>query len=440
MYVKIFTVLVLVNALSLINSEIAISDNFWIKQPSPVIKNFKNCFFINNNTGWISGDSGTIIKTTNEGLTWSILPTGVYNDIQSVFFINERLGWAVSNEVFPDTNSFLGTRILKTTDGGSSWINYMYPDSNKFMRAIYFLDSLTGFMVGAPITIVRTGDAGFRWESMDTDSSLQLGLPLENIKFINDQVGYACGGFRDIAGAMWTTTNGGFNWKGLIIAPEPFMDIYIFNPLKALAVGGDFEFGSSYVKTTNQGLQWNYDTLGTFGVATGIDFRTPSEGWIALAIAQKFSYTRDTGKTWTAIYTPDSVSVNDVQFTDSLHGWAVGYNGVILKYNPAISGISNETENLSPGIITLYQNYPNPFNPETIISYTVRSNVRARTSNVKLVVYNSLGIEVMTLVNENQKSGNYKLEFDAGNLPSGIYFLKLTSDANSVTKKMVLLK
>ncbi|MBK8552111.1 MAG: hypothetical protein IPL53_14035 [Ignavibacteria bacterium] len=425
MSIKIFTVLVLVNTLSLINYDIAFSGNYWIKHPSPVIRNFKNCFFINNNTGWISGDSGTIIKTTNEGLTWSILPTGVYNDIQSIFFINERLGWAVSNEVFPDTNSFLGTRILKTTDGGSSWINYMYPDSNKFMRSIYFLDSLTGFMVGAPITIVRTGDAGFRWESMDTDSSLQLGLPLENIKFINDQVGYACGGFRDIAGAMWTTTNGGFNWKGLIIAPEPFMDIYIFNPAKAIAVGGDFEYGSSYVNTTNQGVHWNYDTLGTFGVATGIDFRTPSEGWIALAIAQKFTYTLDTGRTWTSIYTPDSVSVNDLQFTDSLHGWAVGYNGVVLKYNPTVSGISYEIENFSPVNITLNQNYPNPFNPKTIINYKIPPGVKGHTSNVKLVIYNSLGTEVTTLINENQKPGNYEVEFDAGIYQAEYIFINL---------------
>jgi photosystem II stability/assembly factor-like uncharacterized protein len=411
------------------------SHDYWVRQVSPTAANLKNCFFINNNTGWISGEAGTIINTTNAGINWNFQQSNVSNDIQSIFFINERLGWAIAYEVMPDTNSFLGTRILKTTDGGSSWINYMYPVENKFMRSIYFLDSLTGFMAGAPITIVRTGNAGFSWENMDTDSSLQLGLPVENISFINDQVGFACGGFRDIAGSMWTTTNGGFNWKGLIIAPEPFMDLYIFNPVKAIAVGGDFEYGSSFVSTTNQGHSWNYDTLGTFGIGNAVDFRTPYEGWIALGIAQKFSFTRDTGNTWNSFYTPDSVSLNDIQFTDSLHGWAVGYNGVILKYLNTKSAINSSEDVNHPESFSLEQNYPNPFNPRTIIRYSV-SGFRFIT----LKIFDVLGNEITTLVNKKHIPGSYEIEFDAGNLPSGIYYYKLLSEDRSITKKMVVIK
>jgi photosystem II stability/assembly factor-like uncharacterized protein len=420
----------------LIGYDIVYSADYWIKQSSPTTRNFKNCFFINNNTGWISGDSGTIIKTTNAGLNWSFQPTGIFNDIQSVYFINERLGWATTYEIFPDTNSFLGTRILKTTDGGNSWINYMYPDSNIFMRSIYFLDSLTGFMVGAPITIARTGNAGNTWENMDTDTTLQLGLPLENIKFINNQVGYACGGFRDIAGAMWTTTNGGFNWKGTIIAPEPFMDLYIFNPSKVISVGGDFEFGASYVNTTNQGLVWNYDTLGSFGVATGIDFRTEYEGWIALGISLKFTYTLDTGKTWTSIYTPDSLPINDVQFTDSLHGWAVGHYGTILKYNSVISSLENEYENINPDSYTLFQNYPNPFNPVTNLEFGI-----SNWGFVSIKIYDVLGVEIATLVNDNLSPGTRIVKFDGSNLSSGVYYYSMHVNGEIVdTRKMVLLK
>lgn len=411
------------------------SQDYWVRQAGPVSANLKNCFFINNNTGWISGESGTVIKTTDAGSSWILQPTNISNDIQSIFFINERLGWAIAYETLPDSTSFLGTRILKTTDGGNSWINYMYPVENKFMRSIYFLDSLTGFMVGAPITIVRTGNAGISWESMDTDTSLQLGLPVENISFINDQVGYACGGFRDIAGTMWTTTNGGFNWKGLIIAPEPFMDLYIFNPDKAIAVGGDFEYGSSYVSTNDQGHTWQYDTLGTFGIGNAVDFRTPYEGWIALGIAQKFSFTRDTGNTWISFYTPDSVSLNDIQFTDSLHGWAVGYNGVILKYINQKSSINSVQYFHQPENFSLDQNYPNPFNPVTAISYFLFEK-----QFISLKVYDVLGNEISELVNEIQNPGSYKIKFESGNLSSGIYFYMLQSENKSVTKKMVIIK
>jgi len=416
------------------------SQDHWAIVYSPVNSNLKNCFFINNNTGWISGASGTIIRTTNEGLDWSIQNSGIHSDIQSIYFINERLGWAIAYEVSPDTNSFYGTRILKTTNGGDNWASYMYPDTNKFMRTIYFLDSLTGFMVGAPIDIVRTGNAGSTWERMDTDSSLQLGMPVENIKFINSQTGYACGGFRDIAGAMWTTTDGGFNWRGVIVAPEPFMDLYIFDPYNAIAVGGDFEFGSSYVRSTDQGLVWQYDTLGTFGVATSVDFRTQNEGWITLGIAQKFAFTRDRGNRWSSVFTPDSIPLNDLQFTDSLHGWAVGLYGTIMKYVPVPTGIYNtiNNQNLFSESYILHQNYPNPFNPETIINYEL-----AIRNFVTLKVYDLLGNEVATLINETKPAGIYNYQFSTVNyeLASGIYFYSLFIDGIlKETRRMILLK
>lgn len=85
----------------------------------------------------------------------------------------------------------------------------------------------------------------------------------------------------------------------------------------------------------------------------------------------------------------------------------------------------------------LYQNYPNPFNPETVISYQLSVN-----SWVTLKVYDLLGREVKTLVNEYKQTGKYSLEFRVQNsdIPSGIYFYRLTNGNFSETKKMLLLK
>ena len=411
------------------------SQTFWLKQPSPTTKNLKNVFFINSNTGWISGDSGFIAKTTDSGLNWTIQNTNVTNDIQAFFFINERLGWAVAWEIFPDSTSFLGTKILKTTDGGNKWISYMYPEENRFMKTVYFIDSAKGFLAGAPISIFYTTDAGARWSAADTDTTLILGFPVENLKFIDSQTGYACGGFRDIAGSMWVSSNGGFNWKATIVGPEPLNDVYIFNGIKAIATGGDFEYGSSTVRTSNQGLNWIYDTLGTFGVASSIDFRTANEGWITLGIAQKFTYTIDTGNTWRSVYTPDSIPVFDVDFTDSLNGWAVGYSGYILKYNSGMVNVQNYSEYQIPEKITLHQNYPNPFNPVTKINYELSSE-----EFVTLKVYDVTGKEIIVLVNEYQKSGRHTVDFSGDNFPSGVYYYKLLTDNSYQVKRMVLLK
>ena len=97
----------------------------------------------------------------------------------------------------------------------------------------------------------------------------------------------------------------------------------------------------------------------------------------------------------------------------------------------------NEYSSL-PKYYYLYQNYPNPFNPKTIIKYSI-PNVERR-QHVLLKVYNVLGIEIATLVNEFKQAGLYEIEFDASELKSAVYFYRIISGNYSETKKMTLLK
>ncbi len=83
----------------------------------------------------------------------------------------------------------------------------------------------------------------------------------------------------------------------------------------------------------------------------------------------------------------------------------------------------------------LYQNYPNPFNPSTNISYST-----IKPGNVELKIYNILGVEVASLLDEFQTAGEHSVKFNAENLPSGIYFYKLEAGSFSQIKKMTLLK
>jgi hypothetical protein len=88
-----------------------------------------------------------------------------------------------------------------------------------------------------------------------------------------------------------------------------------------------------------------------------------------------------------------------------------------------------------PTVYNLSQNYPNPFNPTTKIEYSL-----PEASRVRLSVYNNLGQQVISLVNEYQATGRYIVEFNAMNLPSGIYFYRIQSDNFSAVKKMMLVK
>ncbi|RPI16096.1 MAG: T9SS C-terminal target domain-containing protein [Ignavibacteriae bacterium] len=100
--------------------------------------------------------------------------------------------------------------------------------------------------------------------------------------------------------------------------------------------------------------------------------------------------------------------------------------------NPAITGVSNQ--NSTPFSYFL-NNYPNPFNPKTIISYQLAIN-----SDVKLTVFDITGREIAVLVNQNQNAGKYSIEWNAGNVTSGIYFCKIESENFTQTNKMILLK
>ncbi|MCB9205926.1 MAG: T9SS type A sorting domain-containing protein [Ignavibacteriales bacterium] len=123
-----------------------------------------------------------------------------------------------------------------------------------------------------------------------------------------------------------------------------------------------------------------------------------------------------------------------------------------LKWFGILTDINDEKSEIIPSRIQLFQNYPNPFNPSTTIKYQIpqviarseatrQSNVETGyIPSVRLIVYDILGREVAVLVNQKQKPGIYEIEFDAVNLPSGIYFYKLNYGYFSQTKKMILIK
>ena len=118
-----------------------------------------------------------------------------------------------------------------------------------------------------------------------------------------------------------------------------------------------------------------------------------------------------------------------------------------MKNNLVINHIFNDIatvddESLIQGY-NLFQNYPNPFNPSTKIKYSIPSvNLRQAQSDiiVTLKIYDILGREVATLVNEEKPAGEYEVEFNAAKHSSGIYFYKLQAGEFISTKKMVLLK
>jgi hypothetical protein len=104
----------------------------------------------------------------------------------------------------------------------------------------------------------------------------------------------------------------------------------------------------------------------------------------------------------------------------------------VVNNSTGINLVNNEI----PKKYELFQNYPNPFNPSTKIRYTIPKTAGL----VSLKIYGILGNEVSVLVNQVQSPGSYEVTFAASELPSGIYFYKLTTSGFSQVRKMILLK
>jgi hypothetical protein len=105
------------------------------------------------------------------------------------------------------------------------------------------------------------------------------------------------------------------------------------------------------------------------------------------------------------------------------------------KYNDASLTIITNTETGAPSDYRLSQNYPNPFNPSTIIKFDVKE-----PAFVKIAVYDILGKELFVPVNEYLRGGTYEVSLQLSNLPSGLYYYKMSAGSFTDTKKMMMIK
>lgn len=415
------------------SANFAVSQVYWIEQPSPTQKKLTKSLFVDSLYGWVIGDSGIVLRTTNAGSNWNPQPCGVYSsELKDLTFISRNTGWIIS------IDSIYKSFILHTTNSGANWVKTYFTDTTSILSTIFFIDQFTGYVSGFNGRIYKTTNNGVNWNDcyIDTTSCLYL-FPKNDIQFINSQTGFACGGVIDIQGTFIKTTNGGNSWFSMCIAAEPMNEILYLGNGKIALMGGDFDLGSIYGISTNFGNNWIYEPTLCFGNATAFAFRTPREVWAALSFSGLFAVNLDSmnpGSSWQCINTPGSIAIYSVKFLSPALGYAFGNFGKIYKYNGSISGMQNNNQ-LIPQESELYQNYPNPFNPETLIMFYLSAQ-----SDVSLKIFDMLGREVFSYYETNKNSGFHNLNIDMSGKPSAVYYYVLIAGQVSITKKMVLIK
>ena len=134
--------------------------------------------------------------------------------------------------------------------------------------------------------------------------------------------------------------------------------------------------------------------------------------------------------------TPDKYAYYYVKAYNSNNNTYSGRTNIVSAAGEYIPAKRSETyEIIQKREFSLSQNYPNPFNPVTRIDYSIKES-----GFVSLRVYDTIGNEVSTLVNENKPAGSYSVNFNAGSLPSGMYIYRLTSGKFTSSKKLIVIK
>lgn len=400
------------------------------------LEGHRDVWFINTNTGWISGSNG-IWKTSNSGNTWV---QQLNTDIQSVSFSDSLNGWATAKGGVSQPS------IYKTTNGGTTWTgltNIPSPGTDGLIGLSVF-DANTvnaaGHELGTP-RFLRTTNGGANWICKDLSA---YAYAVVDCHFYSRDSGFVTGQTtfslsNSNRGVILWTGDGGANWSVRYTTvkrvshgwkmsfPNTNTGYVTFNRI----TNGD---SSVFLKTTNRGTTWiekpytpqpNY-----FYDIKGIGFLTPQTGWVGRAESTYIFETTDGGSSWHQVVFGSRI--NRLRFLNDSIGYAVGekvYRFARTWLVPVVPSAS-----ILPDF-RLYQNHPNPFNPVTSIKYNL-----PKSSYVDLRVYDVNGRVVKILTQSVQQAGFYKINFDGTGLTSGVYFYRLNAGDFSEVKSMVLIK
>jgi len=432
----------------------------WMDISSQFPRGLNSISFNNSNNAVCGGFAGGIYKTNDSGYNWTKLSNGFLNSFGELCTFDSLSFYTIGKDY--DTNEII---FLYTDNGGEVWQTKNAPTVT-YASGLDFLDENYGMISGDNL-IFYTLDGCNTWHQGTTHPNSYLG----NVKIINNNKAFLLGGqgqgtllkssdggdtwftinsnttgnleqivFKDQSNGLITansgpsiiTTDGGENWNSIN---------YNFDWLNDGAFYGNDDIAlASYSKiyiSKDGGQTWTEKIVASSGTyVSSISFKDSLNG-TAVGETGLLLNTTDGGDTWNQQFSPTLTDFSDIEYSENNCGVIIGEDGVILgtKKGIQIVGVDDKQENLLPTTSYLYQNYPNPFNPSTKISWQAPVG-----SWQTLKIYDILGNQVATIVDEFKPAGKYETEFNAASLPSGVYFYQLKAGEFISTKKMIIMK
>ncbi len=310
--------------------------------PNPTLNNLFDACFVTEEKGWIVGENGTILSTSNGGESWEWEHEDESMYFKDVFFIDESEGWVIGwhdvlhtenggetweeqdlpgmldvealHFINPDTGWIVGTydMIYKTTNGGSTWeIQQNGGFGSSWLKDVHFTDALHGVAVGHYMSsleccILVTEDGGENW----VDTSPENYYELKAIEFISSDTAWVVGHDQNVI----RTTDGGYTWETKLNSYNLKDDIHFFDSNHGIILADN-----KMLITYNGGINWNvvytqysyYTALSFFGqvgYVVGYDGRMIKSS--------------DYGENWENLSSPIFGPFEDIYFSNTLNGWA----------------------------------------------------------------------------------------------------------------------
>ncbi len=263
--------------------------------------------------GWAVGHTGTIVKTTDGGVTWSSQVSGTAENLNGVSFASTTHGWAVGDN---------GT-ILATTNGGSSWASQTSTTMND-LEDVAFADLSNGWAVGRLGTIIATSNGGGTWAPQTSGVSTEL----SSVSFVTTSQGWAVGDDAAIlttanGGGTWTAQNPGINPS---LYPSSAREVHFVDTMVGyVALSGDGEaIATAVITTADGGANW---TLHPIELSTNWHAITASATrMVVVGSGGAVGSSTDTGATVTMHTNGIRKPLSDVALVDASTAYAVGYS------------------------------------------------------------------------------------------------------------------
>jgi|WetSurMetagenome_2_1015567.scaffolds.fasta_scaffold33543_2 photosystem II stability/assembly factor-like uncharacterized protein len=380
----------------------------------------ENIIAINSADLIFSGDSSGLYKSTENGVNWTYLNTGTMgSSILSIHF-------NANNDIFVGTEI---TGIFRSTDNGVIWEAINNGLSNLYGYCITSTE-INHIFVGTRQGVFKSTDNGNFWEQAN------VGVPLTYIFSIssNSSGTIFLGTIMQSDGGIFRSTNDGYEWERLTNG-LPYGANYrsiAFDTNNYIYTQGQY---TGIFKSTDNGENWNETT--NFPITIVNQFFITDSNYIFAATLNGIFLSNNGAETWNNIsgnlanekITSVAVNSEGIVFVGTSQG-------VFKSDNIQTEVLKDKNKEL---FFSLSQNHPNPFNPSTKISWqTPVSDWQT------LKVYDVLGNEVATLVNEYRAAGSYEVEFKSTvgshQLANGVYFYQLKAGDYVETKKMILMK